>query len=51
MKIPKKIDLKELKEIKIKNAEARIKFIDEYAVWVKKTQNKVWSKQQKNLIH
>ena len=50
MKIPKKIDLKKLDEAKKRNFEERIKFIDQYAEWLKKTPNKVWSKQQKSII-
>ncbi len=38
MNIPK-IDLKELEEIKRKNFEDRLKFIEIYAEWLKKTQN------------
>jgi len=49
MKIPNKIDLKEMQKAKEKNFEERIKFIEEYAEWVKKTPNKIWSKQQKKL--
>jgi hypothetical protein len=51
MKIPDKIDLKQLEEAKKKNSEERLKFIDQYAAWVKKTSNKRWSSQQKDLIH
>jgi len=51
MRIPEKIDLKRLEEFKKKNFEERIKFIDQYAEWVKKTPNKVWSKQQKSIIN
>ena len=51
MKIPEKIDLKKLEESKKKNFEERIKFIEQYAEWVKKTPNKVWSKQQKDIIN
>ena len=43
-------DLKELQELKRKNSEERMKFIEQYAEWVKKTPNKVWSKQQKKLM-
>ena len=50
MKMPEKIDLEKLAVMKKKNFEERIRFIDEYASWVKKTDNKVWSKQQKALI-
>ncbi|MDD5178158.1 MAG: hypothetical protein PHT54_02660 [Candidatus Nanoarchaeia archaeon] len=49
MKLPK-IDLEELNKQKEKNFEERLKFIDRYAEWVKKTPNKVWSSQQKELI-
>lgn len=51
MKIPDKIDLKQLEEAKKKNSEERLKFIDQYAAWVKKTPNKEWSNQQKKLMH
>ena len=49
MKFPK-IDLKELKRLKKENFEERLKFIDDYAKWLKKTSNKEWSSQQKELI-
>ena len=49
MNLPK-IDLKELEKAKKKNFEERIKFVEEYANWVKKTPNKTWSRQQKNII-
>jgi hypothetical protein len=42
-----KIDLKEVdKAIKI-NKKQRMEFVEQYAEWLKKTPNKVWSKQQK----
>lgn len=44
------IDLEELKKRKERNFEERIKFIEWYAEWLKKTPNKVWSKQQKSII-
>ncbi|MFH0972249.1 MAG: hypothetical protein V1835_06845 [Candidatus Micrarchaeota archaeon] len=40
-----KIDLKELKRAKRKNAKERLEFVRKYADWIKKTPNKVWSKQ------
>ena len=43
-------DLKELKEEKERNQEQRMQFIDFYAKWLKKTPNKVWSKQQNKLL-
>ena len=49
MKLPH-IDLEELKRIKEQNFQERLDFIDLYAAWLKKTPNKVWSKQQKKLI-
>ena len=49
MEIPD-FDLEELKAAKEKNLKDRLKFIDQYAEWVKKTPNKEWSKQQKKLI-
>ncbi|MCD6215496.1 MAG: hypothetical protein J7J92_00265 [Candidatus Aenigmarchaeota archaeon] len=45
-----KIDLEELKKLKKKNFRERLKFIDMYADWVKKTSNKKWSEQQKEII-
>lgn len=47
----KAVNLKELEIEKKKNFQERMKFVDEYANWVKKTPNKVWSKQQKKIIH
>lgn len=49
MKIPK-IDLKELKKLKEKNFRERLEFIDRYTEWLKKTSNKKWSSQQKNVV-
>lgn len=45
LKLTKK-DLKELKEEMKRNREQRMEFIDMYADWLKKTPNKVWSRQQ-----
>jgi len=45
-----KIDLEELEKDKQKNFQDRLKFIDEYVEWLKKTPNKFWSKQQKQMI-
>ena len=45
-----KFDLKELEEDKRRNFEERLRFIDLYVEWLKKTPNKVWSRQQKELI-
>ena len=49
MKLPK-IDLRKLRKFKKQNFKERLEFIDLYAEWVKKTPNKVWSAQQKNLF-
>lgn len=49
MKAPD-IDLKELNEQKRQNFLERLKFIDEYTAWLKKTDNKTWSSQQKKII-
>jgi hypothetical protein len=49
MKTPK-IDLKELEELKKENFRQRLEFIEKYVEWLKKTPNKEWSKQQKELI-
>jgi len=49
MKAPH-IDLEELKAQKEENFMERLKFIDQYAEWVKKTPNKTWSAQQKTIV-
>ena len=41
-----KIDLKELGEEMELNRQQRLEFVRMYARWLKKTPNKVWSKQQ-----
>ena len=43
-------DRKELKRDKKRNFEQRLKFIDMYTEWLKKTPNKKWSRQQNKLI-
>ena len=48
-KLPR-VDLKELKKFKEENFKERLEFIDMYVEWLKKTPNKEWSKQQKELI-
>ena len=45
-----KLNLKELEDDKKRNFEERLRFIDLYVEWLKKTPNEVWSKQQKELI-
>jgi hypothetical protein len=49
MKTPN-IDLEELKRIKKENFKERLEFIDRYTEWLKKTSNKKWSSEQKDLI-
>ena len=49
MKAPN-INLEELKAQKEENFRERLKFIDQYAEWVRKTTNKNWSTQQKTII-
>jgi len=44
------IDFKELEEEKRRNRKERLEFIDKYVAWMKKTPNKIWSKQQKDII-
>ncbi len=50
LKLTKK-DLRELKEEKKRIFKERMRFIDLYTDWLKKTPNKVWSKQQNKLIN
>ncbi len=49
MKVPD-INLEELKKRKEENFKERLEFIDMYVEWIKKTPNKKWSSEQKNLI-
>lgn len=49
MKTPR-IDLKELEKLKEENFKERLKFIEDYVEWMKKSTNKTWSTQQKDLI-
>ena len=49
MNMPK-IDLKELESQKEENFKQRLEFIRKYSKWLKKTSNKKWSKQQKELL-
>ena len=45
-----KLNLREMAEEKKRNFEERLRFIDMYVEWLKKTPNAVWSLQQKTLI-
>lgn len=49
MKLPK-IDLKELEKEQERNSKERLKYIDMYTEWLKKTPNKKWSKEQQNIL-
>lgn len=48
-KVPK-TDLKKLAKDKEKNFKERLTFIDAYVEWLKKTPNKIWSRQQKAML-
>lgn len=45
-----KKDLKEIDEEIARNRKQRMEFVDLYAEWLKRTPNKVWSKQQNKLF-
>ncbi len=49
LKLNKK-DLKEIDENIKRNREDRMRYIDQYTDWLKKTSNKKWSKQQNKVI-
>ena len=49
MELPE-INLDELQKKKERNFKSRLEFIDFYVEWLKKTDNKKWSKQHKELI-
>ncbi len=49
MKLPE-INIKELEKLKQDNFKERLKFLDKYGEWLKKTRNKEWSSQQKEII-
>ena len=44
------IDLEELKRDRKRNFQERLKFIDMYVEWLKRTPNKVWSKQHAEFV-
>ena len=46
-----RIDLAELKKEMELNKKQRREFVKMYAEWLRKTPNKVWSKQQNKLIN
>jgi hypothetical protein len=48
-KLPE-IDLEELKKAKEENFRERLEFLDNYARWVKSTNNAKWSYAQKSLV-
>jgi hypothetical protein len=45
------IDFKELKEEMKRNKKQRREFVKQYAEWLKKTPNKVWSKQHVKFLN
>jgi hypothetical protein len=45
-----KISLKELAKAKRHNAKERLDFIRQYAAWVRRTPNKVWSRQLAKML-
>lgn len=49
MRLPR-INLKELEKLKEENFRERLEFIEKYVEWMKKSSNKTWSSQQKDLI-
>lgn len=46
-----KFDKREFEDFKRRNFQGRLKFIDFLADYIRKTPNKVWSKQQAKLIN
>ena len=46
-----KKDLAEIEKEKKRNFEQRFEFIDLYTDWLKKTPNKLWSKQQNKFLN
>ena len=44
------INLSNVEEDRKKNLEQRLRYVEEYADWVKNTPNEIWSKQQKEMI-
>ena len=44
------VDLEELRRFKEKNFQERLKFIEMYCEWIKKTPNKIWTSQHKKFI-
>lgn len=49
LKLTKK-DLRELDEEIRRNREQRMEFVDAYAKWLRKTPNRVWSKQHAEFL-
>jgi hypothetical protein len=45
-----KFDLKELDDDRERNFEERLRFIDLYVEWLRRTPNEVWSRQQKEMV-
>lgn len=49
MRLPD-VDLDEFDKISEKNRMERLRFIDQYTEWLKKTPDREWSAQQKDLM-
>ena len=45
------IDLKKLKKEQERDIRENLKIIDIYASWVRKTPNRIWSRQQANILN
>lgn len=45
-----KVDMVEVRADIARNKQERLEFLDQYADWLKKTPNKVWSKQQNVIL-
>jgi len=44
------MDLKEIDDDIARNRSQRLEFVTWYAKWIKRTPNRVWSKQQKEML-
>lgn len=44
------VDIKELQKLKERNFQDRLAFLDRYVEWLKRTPNKKWSAEQKEIV-
>jgi hypothetical protein len=44
------LNVNEIEEDRARNRRQRLEFITMYALWVKRTPNSIWSKQQKQML-